>query len=148
MVYKSSVFIKIKNVIYAIFGGAALSFIASWFLSLEIAIAIGAVIFLAITYFALIRDNIRIIVDGDYFSVYRGKKERHRFNRTEVSISAKIKTTNGDSDCTLTVEEPTGETTYIDCSMLGASRFEKLLESIGAAEPRTVEVITTKKGEK
>ena len=147
-VYKSSLFVKIKNVIYGIFGGGALTFIASWFVSLEIAIIIGVAGFLLMAYFALIGDNIRVIVDGDFFSVYRGKKEKHRFNWKEVGIHANIKTTDGDSDCKLTVEDPDGETTYIDCSMLGASRFYKLLDAIGVTDAKPVAVETIKKGGK
>jgi hypothetical protein len=141
-------FVKIKHVVYGVFGGGLLALIASFFMRLEIAIAIGIAGFLLMAYSALIGDNIKIIVDDGWFSVFKGKKEKYRFNLNEVSIFASIKTTDGDSDCMLTVEEAAGEKTFIDCSMLGRNRFYKLLDTLGVTEPNPVQVITKKKGSK
>ena len=147
-VYKSSLFVRIKNVIYGIFGGAILAWIANWFLRMELAIAIGVAAFLLIAYFALVGDNIKIIVEGDFFAVHKRGKEKYRFNYKEVGIHANIKTDGTDSDCLLTIEEANGKQTQLDCSMLGRSRFYKLLDSLQVTDAQPMKVATTKKGGK
>ena len=144
--FKSSLFIIVKNVFYGIFGGAAIALIMYMFMEdLVIPIIVGTVLGLLIIYFAIVKDNIRIIVDPDRFTVYRGKKLKHSFNTKEVSMHAKIKTVDGDSDCTLTVTTPDGKETRIDCSMLGQSRFYKLLDALDVFDGEPVEVRTKKK---
>lgn len=143
--FKSSNFIVLKNIVYGIFGGAFLALIAYWFLPFYIAAAIGCAAFLFMLYCALYGDRIRIVVEDDRFFIYRRKKLKHQFVRREVGLYAKIRTSDGDSDCTLTVEEADGNKTYIDCSLLGASRFYKLLDALDVTDPEPVAVKTTKK---
>lgn len=129
--YKSSLFVIIKNVIYGVAGGAVLALILSWFIdNLVIAIAIAAVVGLFVVYLALFGDNIKIVIDGDDLSFYKMGKLKHHFKISEVGFRAKIKTRDGDSDCNLTVLSADGSETTIDCSMLGNSRFYKLLDSL------------------
>ena len=143
--YKSSLFIIIKNIIYGIFGGGLAGLIASWFLELNISIIIGAVICFLICYFALVNDNIKLKIDGNDFYVYRLGKLKYHYKLDKVSLSAKIKTVDGDSDCILIVTEEGGGQTHIDCSMLGYSRFDRLLDTLGVTDPEPVEVKTTVK---
>ncbi|MDR3295024.1 MAG: hypothetical protein LBT26_04215 [Clostridiales Family XIII bacterium] len=143
--FKSSTFVIIKNIIYAVAGGLVAAFIANWFLDSRIAAAIGVFLCLLIAYFAMFGDNIRIVVGEDDFTVFRRRKLRHSFKLSEVSIHAKIRSTTGDSDCTLTVTERDGSQTHIDCTMLGGSRFYRLLDALRVTDPEPVEV-KTKKG--
>ena len=106
-----------KKASYGVLGGGVAALVASWFLELKFAVAIGVVLGLMIVYFAL----------------------------GEVELSAKIKTSDGDSDCTLTVTESNGTETNIDCSMLGRSRFYKLLDTLHVTDPEPVAVSTKKK---
>ncbi|MCL1890959.1 MAG: hypothetical protein FWG00_02915 [Coriobacteriia bacterium] len=147
-VYQSSLFVKIKEIVYGVAGGAVLALILSWFLRWEIALAAGIAVLLLSILFALFFNNIKIVVDGDSFSVHRGSKEKHRFNLSEVGISALIKTTDGDSDCALSVTQANGEMTNIDCSMLGARRFNRLLDTLGVTDPEPEKIKTIMKGSK
>ena len=141
-IYKSSLFIIVKNVIYGICGGAVIAFILNLLLLTYLAVIIGAVVGLLIIYFAVIGDNIRVVIDGDNFTVYRRGKAKHSFNMCEVSLEARIKNRAG--DCILTVTEQNGESTRIDCSMLGQNRFYRLLADLRVVgEP--AEVVPTKK---
>jgi hypothetical protein len=144
LTFKSSAFIIVKNIIYGVFGGGVAALIASWFLDLTVAVAIGAVLGLLIIYFALFGDNIRVVVGDGEFSVFRGRKLKHSFKLNEVGFHASIRTKNGDSDCTLTVEQADGTKTSIDCGMLGASRFNRLLDALGVADSEPIAVKTTK----
>jgi hypothetical protein len=132
-------------VLYGVAGGAVAALIASWFLDLTAAVVIGAFLGLLIIYFTLFSDNIRIVVDGDDFTVFRRGKVRHSFKLSEVGVHARIRTKSGDSDCKLTVEDAAGGKTYIDCSMLGASRFYRLLEALHVTDSEPAEIKTTKK---
>jgi hypothetical protein len=145
IIYKSSAFIIVKNVIYSILGGIAVALILSWFIDANLAVIIGGAVGLLIIYFVLIGDNIRVEIDGDRLSFYRFKKLKHEFSIGKSGFNARIKTTDGDSDCTLTVIQENGEETYIDCSMLGKSRFYKLLDALRVTDPEPVEVETKKK---
>jgi|GEM_PF-889623 len=127
-IYKSSLFIIVKNAVYGVLGGAVIAFFLNIFLLTYLAVIIGAVISLLIVYFAAIGDNIRVVIDGDTFTVYRRGKVKHSFNMCEVSLEARIKNRAG--DCILMVTEQNGESTRIDCSMLGQNRFYRLLEDL------------------
>jgi len=142
--FKSSAFIIVKNVIYGIVGGAVAALIASWFLELTVAIIIGAVLGLLIIYFAVVGDNIEIVVESDHFFVRRRGKVKYAFKTDEVGIHAKIRTKSGDSSCALVVTKSDGSQTAIDCSMLGASRFHKLLAALHVTDA-PVEVKTSGK---
>ncbi len=143
-VIKSSALIMVKNTIYGVAGGFVAALIASWFLDLNIAIGIGVVLGLIMIYFALIGDNIRVEIDGDSLSFFSKGKLRHQFAISEVKLSAKIKTSRGDSDCDLAVTDKEGKITHIDCSMLGASRFYRLLDALHVTNSEPIAVKTQK----
>ena len=145
LVFKSSLFVIVKNVAYALGGGAFAALIASIWLELIIAIIIGVAFALLMTYFAVFGDNFRVEVAGDIFTVYRRNKIKHQFDVTEVSLHARIKTVDGDSDCKLTVTGCDGKSAHIDLSMLGQSRFYKLLDALGVLDAEPIEVKTTTK---
>jgi len=142
IVYKSSAFVIIKNVIYGVIGGVVAAFIAHIFLQWYLSAAIGVVLGLFVVYIALIGDNIKVVIDGDALSVYRRGKRKYYFKISEVELRARIKTTDGDSDCDLSVTERNGDVTCIDCSMLGKSRFYKLLESLHVTDAAPAAVRT------
>jgi hypothetical protein len=146
LTFKSSIFILIKNVFYGVVGGAVAALIASYFLDLTIAIAIGVVLGLLIIFFTLFSDNIKVVVGEGDFTVFRRGKARYSFKLSEVGFHARIRTKSGDSDCKLTVEEANGNKTYIDCSMLGASRFYRLLDALHVTDSEPTEIKTTKEG--
>lgn len=150
--YKSSLYIIIKNIIYGIFGGAFATFIASIWLELTYSIAIGGTLGLLIIYFAVFGDNIRLLIDDEKLRIYRFRKLKHEFDLNEVSFSARIKTTydsaGSDSDCTLNVTKKDGETVSIDCSMLGARRFYRLLDDLEINNGAPTKLETKKKKEK
>ena len=146
IVYKSSLFIIAKNVFYGIFGGGFAGLVASWFsLDLIFSIPIGVLVGSFIIYSALIGDNIRVEIDGDTLSFYRLGKLKHQFQISRVGLHAKIRTSDGDSDCNLTITDEEGKSTNIDCSMLGKSRFYKLLDSLKVFD-EPVELPTRKDG--
>ena len=140
--FKSSVLIIIGNVLYGIIGAAIVAVILSFFLVAGLSIAIGAIVGLVIIYFAVIGDNIKLTIDDETLKVYKGSRVKHSFERNSVAISAQIKTVDGDSDCKLTVTNADGEETHVDCSMLGLSRFYKLLDELGVFKPEPIAVKT------
>ena len=132
--YKSSLLIILRNLICAAFGSGIVILLLSLFLELNAAIIIG---FAALTYFlylALAGNNIIIVINGDELSFYRQQKLKHRFNLNKVELYAKVRTINGSSDCSLIVIEGSCKQTCIDCSMLGAKTFYKLLYALNMNE--------------
>ena len=144
-VFKSSLFIIIKNVIYGVLGGTFAAVILNVFIDLPWAIVCGILLGLLIIYVVIIRDNFKVVIEDDRFTVYRHNKVKYRFTLSEVSLNARIKTVDGDSDCTLMVTEQDGKTTYIDLSMLGQSRFYRLLDALMITDSEPLEVKTTKR---
>lgn len=133
--YKSSLFVIGKNVLYGVGGAFVAALVLSWFLNGTLAVILGILAGLAIIYFAVIGDNIRVVLDDETLSIYRLGKLKHSFKLDESSFHAKVVTTTdstgSDSDCDLTVTGPDGEETRIDCSMLGYRRFMELLDDLG-----------------
>ena len=144
-VYESSIPVLIKNVVYGVCGGIVAAIIVNFFLPAGLAVAIGAILGILIIYFALVKDNIRVVLTDDTLSFYNLGKLKHEFKLDEVGFSARIKTSDGDSDCTLTVHEAEDKETYIDCSMLGRTRFYELLDALHVTDPEPVAVETVKK---
>lgn len=146
--YKSSLFVIGKNVVYGVGGGFVAALVLSWFISAGVAVVLGCLAGLAIIYFAVIGDNIRVTLDDDTLAIYRLGKLKHSFKVAECSFNAKIVTTTGsavsDSDCDLTIADAGGEETTIDCSMLGRSRFLELLDDLGFNDQAPSAVPTTK----
>ncbi len=147
--YKSSLFIIIKNIVYGIVGGAFAGFIATIWLDPLYCILIGSGLGLLLIYFAVFGDNIKLVIEDDKLYVYRFSKLKYEFNLEEVEINARIKTTydsaGSDSDCTLNVVKETGETVRVDCSMLGVTRFYRLLEDLKITDNVPTKVVTKKK---
>ena len=144
-IFKSSLFIIVKHVIYSIFGGVVITFLLNIFLHPLLSIVIGVALGLLFMYFAIIGDNFKVVVEDDRFTVYKRNKMKHQFYMDEVSLHAKIKTVNGDSDCTLTVTTADGEDIPIDLTMLGQSRFYKLLNALNVFDSEPIEVKTITK---
>ena len=135
-----------KNVLFAVCAGFVLAIIANFFLSPTISKGLGALAFLGGTYFAVVLDNIRVVIDGDKLTFYRGKKETHSFTISECSFHSLIRSTTGDSSCDLTIK--THENDYgttIDCSMLGRGRYLQLLDALGFNDQEPVNISTTKR---
>ena len=149
--YNSSLFVIGKNIVYAVAGSLVVMLVASWFLSGAVAVVLGVAVALLIVYFAVYRDNIRVTVDGDTLSFWRFGTLLHEFPVAECGFKANIVTrrdmTGGDSDCTLRVVDAGGEETSIDCSMMGKTRFMRLLEDLGLVNAPAVPLATTKKRE-
>ena len=147
--YKSSLFVIGKNILYGVGGGFVAALVLSWFINGSVAVVIGILAGLAIIYFAVIGDNIRVELDGETLAIYRLGKLRHSFKLAESSFRAKVVTTSdstgSDSDCDLTVVGPDGEETRIDCSMLGYGRFMELLDDLGFNDQKPEVVPTLKK---
>ena len=143
-VYKSSIFVLLKNVFYGIGGGFVAALIGNAFMDMLYAIILGIVLGAAVIYITLVSDNIKVTIDGDILSFYRLGKLKHQFSISRVGLHARIKSSGGDSDCTLTVTEPDGRETAIDCSMLGERRFYKLLDELKVGD-EPIELATTKK---
>ncbi len=142
--FKSSSFVIVKNLLYAVFGGAAAVFIAHIWLNFTYSIIIGSALCLILAYFALFGDNLRAVIDGDELIVYRGKKEKYRFTISQCHFHSRMVTKSGDSDCHLTITSPDGSSQTVDFSMLGASRYYRFLDALGFNdETQTLE--TTKK---
>ena len=148
-VYKSSLYIIIKNIIYGICGGGVIILIAHIWLDLTRAIALGSLIGIFIIYLAVFVDNIKLIIEDNKLSIYRFNKLKYEFNLEEVSIGASIKTTydgaGSDSDCTLIITNSNGEVERIDCSMLGARRFYRMLDSLEINNGAPLKIKTKKK---
>ncbi|MDR1100762.1 MAG: hypothetical protein LBL34_00120 [Clostridiales bacterium] len=142
--YKCSILVIIKNVIYSLFGGVAAWLVASCFLEFNTAVMIGVGLCVIMLYFTLFGDRIKITVDDDILAVYRHGKIKHQFNLKEVGLHANVRTSQGDSDCMLTITESNGDETSVDCSLLGASRFYKLLHTLKVTDPAPVVVETIK----
>ncbi len=70
-----------------------------------------------------------MVFTDDTASFYNLGRLKHEYKIDNVGYSARIKTTDGDSDCTLTVIEADGEENYIDCSMMGKQRFAGYVSS-------------------
>lgn len=144
--FKSNPLVILKNVLFAVCAGFVLAIIANFFLSPTISKGLGALAFLGGTYFAVVLDNIRVVIDGDRLTFYRGKKETHSFTISECSFHSLIRSTTGDSSCDLTIK--THENDYgttIDCSMLGRGRYLQLLDALGFNEQEPVNISTTKR---
>ncbi|MHD0318946.1 hypothetical protein [Fusobacterium sp. THCT1E2] len=147
--FKSNPLVILKNVFFVACAGFVLAIIANFFLSPTISKVLGALTFLGGTYFAVVLDNIRIIIDDDKLTFYRGKKETHSFIISECSFHSLITSTTGDSSCDLTIK--THENDYgttIDCSMLGRGRYLQLLDALGFNDQEPVNISTTKKANK
>ena len=145
--YKSSLFVIGKNVVYGIAGGFIIALALSWFIDSLAASLAGAAAGLAILYFTIIGDNIRIVVTDDAVEVYRLTALKHSFKLADCRFNAKIVTSGSiisDSECNLTITGEDGDETTIDCSMLGYRRFMALLDDLGVTNPDPVEVPTTK----
>jgi len=132
--YKSSLLIILRNLICATFGSGLVTMLTILFLELHITIITGAAAFLYFLYLALAGNNITIIIRGNELSFYRQQKLEHRFNLNKVELYAKIRTINGGSNCCLIVSEGNCAQTSIDCSMLGAKTFYKLLYDLNMTE--------------
>lgn len=134
-IYKSSVLVIAKNIVYAVAGAFVAALILHWFINEAVAIAIGCLAGLAIAYFAVYQDNITVAVGDETLWVRRFGKILHSFILEECSFRANITTTSdsagSDSDCILVVSDASGDETSIDCSMMGAGRFYELLEDLG-----------------
>lgn len=144
--FKSNPLVILKNIFFALCGGFVLAIIANFFLSPTISKVLGLLAFLGGTYFAVVLDNIRIVIEGDNLIFYRGKKEIHRFTISECSFHSLIRSSSGDSSCDLTIK--TSEDDYgttIDCSMLGSGRYLQLLDALGFNNQEPVNISTTKK---
>lgn len=144
--FKSNPLVILKNVLFAVCTGFVLAIIANFFLSPTISKGLGALAFLGGTYFAVVLDNIRVVIDGDRLTFYRGKKETHSFTISECSFHSLIRSTTGDSSCDLTIK--THENDYgttIDCSMLGRGRYLQLLDALGFNDQEPVNISTTKR---
>ena len=131
--FKSNPLVILKNVFFVACAGFVLAIIANFFLSPTISKVLGTLTFLGGTYFAVVLDNIRIIIDGDKLTFYRGKKETHSFIISESSCDLTIKTHENDYGTT------------IDCSMLGRGRYLQLLDALGFNDQEPVNISTTKK---
>lgn len=140
--FKSSVLIIVGNVLYGIIGSVVVAVLLSFFLMPWLSIVIGAIVGLVIVYFAVVGDNVKLTVDDETLTVYKGSRVKYNFDRSAVTMSAHIKNVDGDSDCKLTVTNVTGEETHIDCSMLGLNRFYLLLDALGVFKPEPVAVKT------
>ena len=144
--FKSNPLVILKNVLFAVCAGFVLAIIANFLLSPTISKGLGALAFLGGTYFAVVLDNIRVVIDGDRLTFYRGKKETHSFTISECSFHSLIRSTTGDSSCDLTIK--THENDYgttIDCSMLGRGRYLQLLDALGFNDQEPVNISTTKR---
>lgn len=145
VVYKSNPFVIIKNLVFAAFGGLLAAMIAGWFLGTTIAVVIGAAIALYVTYCVLFRDNFKIVADDGVLSFYRRENLAYRFIINDVGFHANIRTSMGDSDCTLTVTEPDGSVTRIDCTTIGEGPFYELLDLLKVTDPEPNAIETKKK---
>ena len=136
-----------KNVLYGVGGGFLAALVASWFVSFLLAVALGLVAGAAIIYFAVFADNITVVVDDETISVLRFGQSLHSFPREGHSFQARVVTTTGDglpdSECWLTVVDPGGNETRIDCGMLGRGRFLALLDDLGLNDPEPIAVPTS-----
>jgi len=148
-VYKSSLYIIIKNIVYGICGGGVAALIIHIWLDLIPSIVVGTSIGLFIIYLAVYADNIKLIIENEKLSIYRFSKLKHEFNLSEVSISASIKTTydgaGSDSDCYLTITKSENKVERIDCSMLGVRRFYRMLDDLDINNGEPVKIKTKKK---
>ena len=148
-VYKSSLYIIIKNIVYGICGGGVAALIIHIWLELIPSIAIGTALGLFIIYLAVYSDNIKLVIDSEKLSIYRFSKLKHEFNLSEVSIGATVKTTydgaGSDSDCYLIITKSENEVERIDCSMLGARRFYRMLDDLEINNGDPVKIKTKKK---
>lgn len=148
-IYKSSLFIIGKNIVYAVAGACVAAFILNIFVSEAVAVGIGALTGLAIAYLVIYQNIITVEVGDGIMTVSRFGKRQHEFELAGCSLRANIRTTSDstgtDSDCTLTVIREDGDETHIDCTMMGADRFYELLEDLGLVNPDPVPLRTTKK---
>lgn len=137
-----------KEIIYAFVGAIFLSYVFSIFLRDDIALIIGILAFLLFSYFAIVSDNIKVIIDGDDLIFYNGKKKKYHYAISQCSFSSSIEYSSGIDTCTLVVKTPEDEIgEYIDCSMLGEKNYLELLDILGFNDEVVLETTKKEKGE-
>lgn len=143
--FKSNPLVIGKNIIFAVFGGILVAIIANFFLTSFLSVILGIVIFGAISYLALVSNNIKVVIDGNKLTFYRGAKETHSFTISECSFHSLIQSSLEDSSCDLTIKTP--EDNYgvtIDCSMLGKNRYLQLLDALGFNDQEPIDLTEDK----
>ena len=152
-VFKSSLLILIKHILYALGAGFVVGLILYWFFQTNYPyvpyVGAGLVTLLSL-YFVLVRDNIRIVLTDEDLWIYRMGKKKYAYRRDECTFASKIiRTTDStmipDSDCTLIVTDARGKTKSIDCSMLGFRRFHRFVDAMGLLKAQETELETTLK---
>ena len=144
--FKSNILIVIKILIYYVFLITVITLVSYnvlilWkgiHLSYPLLGIIWAV--LLILALALIGyDCVRVVVQDDELIIYRGRKVKNRFVISDCKMDSKIITRRLSSDCQLIIESDSGFE-WLDCSMMGRKRFERLQDAIGFNNPVKVKI--------
>ena len=96
----------------------------------------------------LILDKIGYVTQAEKViqEMNKNKNKIKSYDIDKCKFSAKIVTTNGDSECVLNITDENGNIDYIDCELIGFSQFNNLLNDLkiigDEANPIKIKTIT------
>ncbi|MDL2233875.1 hypothetical protein LJC63_09920 [Ruminococcaceae bacterium OttesenSCG-928-L11] len=134
-VYKRSLWVMLKGIIGAPFGGLVVYIALSFFVEDQrIVTGISAFICLLILYFSIVSESIRFELDNDgTFRYYKLGRVKHTFQLEDCLVGYHRRSEAGllgDHNIDLQIVTEDGQETIIDCSPIGLRRFERMYESM------------------
>ena len=143
--YKPKLYRIILNVVYSILGVIVLFYLLTYFISNINIIVIISLLFL-VGYYKIVIYNTYATICIDNKLIYKNKNKIKSYDIDKCKFSAKIVTTNGDSECVLNITDENGNIDYIDCELIGFSQFNNLLNDLkiigDEANPIKIKTIT------
>lgn len=146
--YKPKLYRIILNVIYSILGVIVLFYLLTYFISNINIIVMISLLFLVSYYKVVIYNTYVTICIDDNKLIYKNKNKIKSYDIDKCKFSAKIVTTNGDSECVLNIIDENGNIDYIDCELIGYSQFNNLLNDLKIIgdEANPIKIKTIMKG--
>ena len=144
--YKPKLYRIILNVVYSILGVIVLFYLLTYFISNINIIVIISLLFLVGYYKIVIYNTYATICIDDNKLIYKNKNKIKSYDIDKCKFSAKIVTTNGDSECVLNITDENVNIYYIDFELIGFSQFNNLLNDLkiigDEANPIKIKTIT------
>ena len=147
-VYKRTVYGMIKGLVTAPFSGLVVYIVARWLFTDSDLWAGGAAVltFLALLYIVVFSENVYFeLAPNGTFRYYKRGKLQSSHNIPKCAVGYRRESTTGfmgTDDITLWIQEEGKEEVDIDCSPLGASRFDKMFGELETFSQNKPEVLT------
>lgn len=149
-IYKPKAYRIILNVIYGILGMIVLAYLLTYFISNINIIILISILFLIIYFKWVIYNTYIIIYIDNNQLIYKKRKEKKEFDIEKCSFNAKITSSTGDTECTLNIIDEQGTPHWLDCELIGYSKFMDLLNDLKIVgdNANPIKIKTLKKGVK